>query len=279
MAFVFRSERNFSKSQNDNKNNYDSVNNLVFQKQNDNIIEDTNLVNNRYITNLLESPKHPFLSSSERIKKKQEDTPGPGTYNISNGYYNKHRQFSSRQDNAIPEEYDLFDLPLLRMKEIINENPGPGHYYPSEKDLFGGKFKRRNYSLNSKNNNTNNSLLKNNSKSINNIFRQNTNINKEKDNINNIDNNINQLLYISSPRKKMNENSPNKKKNDDSGELVENISMKNIKSPLSIQSSEDEKKTKDYDSRRINKTINNNSKVSGVTLDTERTSINTSKLS
>ena len=281
MAFVFRAERNFSKYQNENANDYqsDQVNNLIFSKQKDNVIEDTNLVNNRYNINLLDPQSPPFLSKVERIKKSKENSPGPGAYNISEGYYNKHRQFSSRQDNAIPEQYELFDLPLLRMKEVINDNPGPGHYNPSEKDLFGGKFKKNNsLSLNSKNNNINNSLSNKNSKSINIIFKQNKN-NINKDNSNDIDNNINQLLYISSPRKKINENSPNKKKNDEGDELVENLSMKNIRGPLSIQSTEEEKKIKENFGRRINKFKNNNSKMSGITLDTERTSINSTKLS
>ena len=71
MAFVFRAERNFSKYQNENVNDYqsDQVNNLIFSKQKDNVIEDTNLVNNRYNINLLDPPSPPFLSKVERIQK------------------------------------------------------------------------------------------------------------------------------------------------------------------------------------------------------------------
>ena len=279
MAFVFRSERNLCKSQDENINNYlpDQVNKSIFSKQNDNEIKDTNLVNNRYSTNALDTSAPPFLSGEKRLKKSKENTPGPGAYNICYDYYNKHRQFSSRQDNAIPEEYDLFDLPLLRMKEVINDNPGPGHYHPSEKDLFGGKFRKMSFSLNSKKNNNNNSSSSYNniSKRISILIRQSLNKNISND----IDKNINRLLYISSPRHRISENSAKKKKFDEGRELVENISMKNIRSPLSIKSIEDEKKKKENSGRRINDSKNNNSKVSGVTLDTERTSINSSKLS
>lgn len=276
MAFVFRSERNIIKSldyQNESNNNKnDQPNNLLQVKPNENILEDTNLINNRY--NILDSPSPPFLSSVERIKsnKKNDETPGPGSYNISKGYYNKHRQFSSRQDNSIPEEYDLINMPLLRMKEVINDNPGPGHYYPSEKDLFGGRFKNRNKStLNARN--KNNSSLSNISQSNNNIIRQ---TNNDKDNSKDMDNDINKLLYIYSPKKRKSENNTDKKVRNDCGELIENYSMKNIRGPLSIHSSNNgDIVIQNKNLRGLN---NNNSKISGMTLDTERTSINSSKL-
>ena len=273
MAFVFRAERNIMNSLNTqvetnicaNKEELNS-NTLSQIKSQDNILKDPNLINNRY--NNIFSLSPPFLTGAERNQyKKESNSPGPGTYNISKGYYNKHRQFSSRQENSKPEEYELFDLPLLRMKEVINDNPGPGYYNPSEKDLFGGKFTNKNKLLIKKNNNSS-------SNNEANIFK------KEKNAITNsnsleIDNNINKLIYIYSSKRrkgkkenmKKEENTEiNKKKIDEyGGELTENFSMKNIKSPLTMKISD-------------NNLGNNNSKISGVTLDTERTSINTSKL-
>ena len=281
MAFVFRSERgiiNPINFHNDNYNNYNSEN--LSTKPQENTIKDTDLMNNRY-NSIIDSPAPPFLSGAERNKSKNdENSPGPGTYNISKGYYNKHRQFSSRQENSKPEEYEIFDLPLLRMKGVTNNNPGPGYYHPSEKDLFGGKFKTKNKPKILINRN-NNSSLSNISHSVNNIFRK----DKNKEKVNNsieINKNMNKLVLIYSSKKRKNENEQNlinkdnnlnQKKVSDCGEIFENISMKNIR-PLSIQSSESDNKHKN------NRDIKyNNSKISGITLDTERTSINTSKLS
>ena len=282
MAFVFRAERNINMS-NNSRNEYNNYNNenqlnsniLSEVKSQENILKDLNLINNRY--NIIDSPSPPFLIGEERIKsKKEENSPGPGTYNISKGYYNKHRQFSSRQENSKPEEYEIFDLPLLRMKEVINDNPGPGQYYPSEKDLFGGKFKNKNKIIANRNNNS----------SVNNIYLTENNQKKQENNFHyksiDVEKDINNLVHIFSSKRrkkldsknlKINEKTVNKK-NMNEFEKSENFSMKNIKSPLNIQTSENEKKNNN--NRVLN---NNNSKISGLTLDTERTSINTSKFS
>ena len=267
MAFVFRAERNRINSLNSqNESNIYNYNkeeefnsNILSQiKSQENIFKYSNLINNRY-NNILDSPSPPFLTSAERnISKKEENSPGPGTYNISAGYYNKHRQFSSRQENSKPEEYELFDLPLLRMKEVINDNPGPGQYNPNEKDLFGGKYKN-----------------KNNYFSANNIFQKKNKIiiqdkKNKNDNSYEVENNIKKLIciYSSKKRKEDEQKENNKKKINDCGELVENTSMKNIRCPSTVKKSENNSGKN-----------NNNSKISGITLDTERTSINTSKLS
>ena len=298
MAFVFRSERNIFNPINSQKeiNNYNNSNenqiytNILSQvNPQENIIKDTNLINNRY-NNIYDSSSPPFLTGAERnISKKRENSPGPGSYNISKGYYNKHRQFSSRQENSKPEEYELFDLPLLRMKEVINDNPGPGHYNPSEKDLFGGKFKNKSKLLLNRNNN---SSLSNNSQSEYNYLFKNIKNKNENNGSLEVENNINKLIYIySSKRRKSGKdenlknsennmknnmkNNLNKKKFNDCGELPENFSMKNIRSPLSIQCSENDNKI----NNNLGMNNHNKSKISGITLDTERTSINSSKLS
>ena len=279
MAFVFRSERGIMQqlnSQNNNLNNENEINLNTISK--DNIIKDTDLINHRY-KNIIDPPAPPFLSGVERTKiQNDENSPGPGTYNISEGYYNKHRQFSSRQENTKPEEYEIFDIPLFRMRGVINNNPGPGHYNPSEKDLFGGRFKIKNKPKLLINRN-NKSSLSNISHSLNNIFKK--DINKENSHSIEINKNMNKLvlIYSSKRRKGENEQIINKeqspKKVNDCGEIMENFSMKNIRPPpLSIKTSESANKTKNNIGIR-----NNNSKLSGITLDTERTSINTSKLS
>ena len=270
MAFVFRSERkilNFLNSPNENNmENENNINsNILFQvKSQENILKDSNLFNNRY-NNLINSPSPPFLTGVERNKyNKNEDFPGPGKYNISKGYYNKHRQFSSRQENSKPEEYELFDLPLLRMKEVVNDNPGPGQYNPNEKELFGGKFRKRKKEILIRNN----SLLNNISQSS---IKRETQENKNLE----IGKNINNLICIYSSKRRKTDKEDNLEKKSNYGELSENYSMKNIKSSLSI-SSETEKKLKN--NLKINNN-NNNSKISGITLDTERTSKNISRLS
>ena len=287
MAFVFRSERNMMKSllpqsdnncDNDNYYKYSNISSPI--KTNENLLKDKSKQSSKKYSPL-ESPSPPFLSNTERNKQKKiEDSPGPGTYNISKGYYDKHRQFSSRQENSIPEEYDYYNLPLLRMKEVINENPGPGQYNPSEKDLFGGKFGNKNKIFPIF---RNNNVSENGSQSVSNIFKRRKS--SEKENSYDIDKNMDKLIYIYSPQKKVNNeekrinkvNNMSKKKLDDYGEVEGNISMKNIRGPLSSLSNESDNNII-MNNMGLNNN-NNNSKISGMTPDTERTSINTSKLS
>ena len=288
MAFVFRSERNMMKSllpqsdnncDNDNYYKYSNISSPI--KTNENLLKDKSKQSSKKYSPL-ESPSPPFLSNTERNKQKKiEDSPGPGTYNISKGYYDKHRQFSSRQENSIPEEYDYYNLPLLRMKEVINENPGPGQYNPSEKDLFGGKFGNKNKIFPIF---RNNNVSENGSQSVSNIFKRRKS--SEKENSYDIDKNMDKLIYIYSPQKKVNNeekrinkvNNMSKKKLDDYGEVEGNISMKNIRGPLSSLSNESDNNNIILNNMGLSNN-NNNSKISGITPDTERTSINTSKLS
>ena len=281
MAFVFRSERNFDKYLNI-QNNYSVKQNTQNSKSpikaNENII---NNANNSY-NNILSSQNPPFLSSSKRNKSiKIEQSPGPGSYNISNEYYNKHKQFSSRQENSIPKDNKFFNLPILRIKEFKNDNPGPGYYNPSEKDLFGGKYKNNNKFLINLMNGNNNNFFNNISKSVSNIFIKKNN---DKENSIDINNNLNKLMNISSAKKRIieNENNINKENSNNnsksrinSGVIFENASLRNIRSPISKHSYESD------NNKKKNKIgyYSNISKISGLTLDTERTSINTSKLS
>ena len=263
MAFVFRSERNILKPLQDNNDkefNFNELSPIKTQKDS----------NDRY-NNLLESPSPCFKSTERNRTMKIDDSPGPGAYNISKGYYDKHRQFSSRQDNAIPPEYDYFNIPIMRMKEVVNNNPGPGYYNPYESNLFGGKYKYNNTG----NNNSSNNI----SKSVNNIFRR--RIINDKDKINDIDKNMDTLIAISSPKKRKNElgkdkdNNPNNSKMVDFEKLFENKSLKDIKNPILLYSSDIEnikKKGKD----RLNSDF---SKKSGISLETEGTSVNSSKIS
>ena len=39
-------------------------------------------------------------------------------------------------------DFEYINLPSIRLKEVVNNNPGPGQYNPSEKDLFGAKSKK-----------------------------------------------------------------------------------------------------------------------------------------
>ena len=263
MAFVFRSERNILKP-------YQNNNEKEFNQNELSPIKTLNDSNDRY-NNILESPSPCFKSTERNRTKKIDDSPGPGAYNISKGYYDKHRQFSSRQDNAVPPEYDYFNIPLMRMKEVVNTNPGPGHYDPYESNLFKGKYKY--------NNTGNNNSFNNISKSVNNIFRR--KIINDTDKINDIDKNMDTLIAISSPKKRKNDlckdkdNSSNKSKMIDFERLFENKSLKNIKSPILLYSSEiDSIKKKNKD--RLH---SNFSKKSGISLETEGTSVNSSKIS
>ena len=265
MAFVFRSERNLLKPSKDNNEKEFNSNELSpIKTQKDS--------NDRY-NNLLESPSPCFKSTERNRTKKIDDSPGPGTYNISKGYYDKHRQFSSRQDNAIPPEYDYFNIPLMRMKEVVNNNPGPGYYNPYESNPIGGKYKY--------NNTGNDSSFNNISKSVNNIFRR--RIINDKDKIIDIDKNMDTLIAISSPKKRKNELSKDKDKDNNSNnskmvdfeKLFENKSLKNIKNPILLYSSEVDN-IKKKGKERLN---SNFSKKSGLSLETEGTSVNSSKIS
>lgn len=252
MAHIFHSERKSSKSLK-HQNNFNSENEF-----NTDAVTPIKLKSNN---NLLESPSPPFIPYVER-NRKTDDSPGPGSYDISKEFYNKHREFSSKPSYSIPVEYEYLNLPLLRMKEVINDNPGPGQYNPSEKDLFGGKFKKsKNFIFRN-----DNSLAK----SSNSIIRQRNNTDKD------YSKDLNKLIICSNRRrKKENEKNENNIELNDCGEPIDNLSQSKNQFPSSIYSFESENKK-----IKLNMGINKNiSKMSGLTLDTEGTSIESSKAS
>ena len=237
-----------------------SQNNFSDKEYNTNAVTPIKLKNNN---NILESLKPPFIPYVDR-KNIAEDSPGPGSYDISEGYYNKHRQFSSRQSYSIPEEYEYLNLPLLRRKEVINDNPGPGQYNPSENDLFGGKFKKnKNFLF------RNDNSLSNSSNNVNSIIRQRNNTNKD------YSKDLNNLIICPDRRKKENENNENNVELNDCGEPIDTFTPNKNKYPSSVYSFESENNKIKHNMRKDK----NISKFSGLTLDTERTSIDSSKVS
>ena len=161
MAFVFRSDRNFdfqkdsnnnSISINDDKINSDIITKLKKKEKNKQIKDE------KYNNNISNAKSVPFSSGSEKVNlNTKEETPGPGTYNINNLYFNRHRDFSSKEGFSDSMDYEYINLPSIRIKEVGNNNPGPGQYNPNEKELFGGRIKKL---YNKNTNNTKRNLSK-----------------------------------------------------------------------------------------------------------------------
>ena len=262
MAFVFRSERNFD-YQKDSNNNSIVYNEDKINKINSDIItklknkEKKKQLNNEKYTGYTSSKNVPFSSSSEKATfNTKEETPGPGAYNINKLYFNRHRQFSSREGFSNYIDYDYTNLPSIRMKEVGNNNPGPGQYNPNEKELFGGKFKKLyNMKINNKKRNT--------SKSANDIFF------KRKNDVNNINNHkiddMKDFFFVYSSKTK-DENS-----NRNNGRSSNASSIINNREPSTFRNNESEI----IINHKMNK---NNSYKSAGTLDTQRSSINSSKM-
>lgn len=250
MTHVFHSEKKSLKSLiNQNEKEYST-----------NVVTPVKLKSNN---NILESPKSSFIPYIDR-KRKAEDSPGPGSYDINEGYYNKHRQFSSKESYSIPSEYEYLNLPILRRKEVINDNPGPGQYNPSEKDLFGGKFKK-NKNLHFRNDNS----LSNSSNRVNSINKRRNNTYKD------YSKDLNNLIICSERRKKEDEKNENYVELNDCGEPIDNFTPNKDQYPSSVYSFES-------DNNKINHNLGKNknfSKITGLTLDTEGTSIDSSKVS
>ena len=255
MAHVFHSEKKSLTS-------LIPQNNFSEKEYESNVVTPIKLKNNN---NILESPKPPFIPYVDR-KRIVEDSPGPGSYDISEGYYNKHRQFSSKQSYSIPAEYEYLNLPLLRNKEVINDNPGPGQYNPSDKDLFGGKFKKNKNLLLRKDNS-----LSNSSNSVHSIIKQRNNTYKD------YSKDLNNLIICSERRKKENEKNENEINIElnDCGVPIDNFTPNKNQYPSSVYSYESENK-------KIKHNLGKNknfSKITGLTLDTEGTSLDSSKIS
>ena len=258
MAFVFRSKRDFNYQQESSIDSY-SVNSPEEQI----IQEKQKLLINKYNKISNNNKKIPFSSSSEKISmkiKEKDTTPGPGSYNVNKLYYNKHKEFSSKEgfdDNT--SDFDFFSLPSIRIKGTINDNPGPGQYDMNEKELFGGKFKKI-YNM-KKNINSN---LSKSAKYIITDKKNNINNNSNINNIN-INNDIKEYIFISSAKSNIEKdiNSNNNKNNNSALNIKEPLTYRNNESDIMILK---------------NKKNKNISKISGATLETQRSSINSSKL-
>ena len=143
MAFVYRSPKNLEvlPDKNDNMN----YNIAMFKYINDNSqILKTNSFNYRSI---------PFLSNTDKLINKVEETPGPGHYNIDNNPENFiHKQYI--KNNKIKYKDSLYDfyslVNCLDIKKDKKSNPEPGEYNPGMHELYGANIKNKNYQKNYK---------------------------------------------------------------------------------------------------------------------------------
>ena len=276
MAFVFRSERNFDYQKEPNKDSSFTLNDKNIQKFNDEIItklrkkkEKRNQLNNDKHTNnnseISNSVNIPFFSTSEKaIINSKDETPGPGAYNINKLFFNRHKQFSLREGFSDTNEFDFFNLPSIRLKEVPNNNPGPGQYYPNERDLFGGKFKKI---YNTKINNKFRTL----SKSARDIFIKKKNDKKINDSNNNFDD-MKDIIQVSSSGVKRVKTKDNTINNIETKNPSYNSSLiLNKRQPSTFRNNESEMYIR-------NKKRKNISRISGASLDTQRSSLNSSHL-
>ena len=268
MAFVFRSERKF-----DYDYHNDSIQDLSINSKetiklgNSDIIDKIKEQELKLIFNSINNIKKksnrnpPFSTSSERVSRNTKDeTPGPGAYNINKLYFNRHRQFSSRRSFSERNGKEFFNFPTIRLKGVSNDNPGPGQYEPNEKDLFGGKFKKL-YK-----NKVN--IIRNLSRSAKDIFIENI---KDIKDINNIQNDMKDFIFVSSSnvtkRKNLNFKNNNSNNNEKS---FNSSSFINMKESFILKNHESE-----LFKNKFNK---NNSRLSGATIDTQKSSLNTSNI-
>ena len=276
MAFVFRSERKLDYQKEPNKDYSLVINDQKMQKLKDVIRtklqkknEKRNQLNkDKFINSNLDlsnSINVPFFSTSEKaIINSKDETPGPGAYDINKLCFNKHKEFSLREGFSDANEFDFFNLPSVRLKEVKNNNPGPGQYYPNEKELFGGKFKKK---YNMKYHDKFRTL----SKSAKDIFIKRKNYNKINDNSNNNFDDMKDIIQVSSSkikRVKAN-NSVNNNNNETKNQSYNSSLILNKRQPSTFRNDESEILIK-------NRKHKNNSHISGATLDTQRTSLNSS---
>ena len=263
MAFVFRSERNLEYQKdlnqeqaknNDNtskKQNFDIILNLQKDEKAKQINKEK--LNKSSNSNFITIKKSPFSSNTERSSLiKKEKIPGPGAYNINKLYFDHKRQFSSRESFNDSYGYEYINLPSIRIKSPGNNNPGPGQYNPNEEELFGGKFKKL-YNMKSK-------IKKRNitSKSMSDIFLE----RKANIDINKIDD-MKDCIFVYLSQRKIDSYNKN---NDRSSISFSNANNKNnYNKELYYKSNENETLKK-----------NKEKKLSTASLDTQRSSINSS---
>jgi len=147
MAFVFKSAKNLEMIPKKLK-----VNNL-YKEQEEYSAKNKN-----------KSALVPFLSKSEKLFEKIEDTPGPGQYNIQKAPNNFiHKQYIKKNIEQYKDSFNGF-VNLMNnfgFKFEVNITPGPGDYNPGENKNFGAKIKRQNTFRNNFLLNQNENMLKN----------------------------------------------------------------------------------------------------------------------
>ena len=89
----------------------------------------------------------PFLSNTEKLYEKIEETPGPGQYDIQNNSENYvHKQYikknTANYKDSITKVFTLMNNIYYMLED--NRTPGPGEYNPGESKNFGAKAKKQN---------------------------------------------------------------------------------------------------------------------------------------
>ncbi len=106
----------------------------------------------------------PFLSKSEKLFEKIEETPGPGQYNIQKAPDNYiHKQYIKKNIEQYKDSLNGF-VNLMNnfgVKFEVNTTPGPGDYNPGENKNFGAKIKKLNNFRNNFLINQNENMLRN----------------------------------------------------------------------------------------------------------------------
>ena len=272
MAFVFRSERKFDYDYHNDSFQDLSINSKEALKLGNSDIIDKLEQEKKMLLNSINNIKNksnrnpPFSTSSERVSfNTKDETPGPGAYNINKLLFNRHRQFSSRRSFSEHNGNEFFNFPTIRLKGVSNDNPGPGQYEPNESDLFGGKFKQL---YKNKIN-----IIRNLSKSAKDIFLENIKDIKDiKDNNINNQNYIKDFIFVSSSSitKRKNPQIRNNNSNYNNDKSFNSSSFINMKDSSIIKNHESEILKKKFKK--------NNSHFSGATIDTQKSSLNTSNV-
>ena len=89
----------------------------------------------------------PFLSNTEKLYEKIEETPGPGQYDIQKNSDNYiHKQYIKKNTANYKDSLNKFFniMNNIYYKFEDNRTPGPGEYNPGENNNFGAKAKKHN---------------------------------------------------------------------------------------------------------------------------------------
>ena len=138
MAFVFRKEKNLETLP---IKNWDISPKTQVLKRLKNISQFSKSKYDSFNNNSI-----PFLSNTEKLLEKTEETPGPGSYNIENSPENFiHKQYIKNNIDKYKESlYDSYSI-LKSISFRLNKKstPGPGEYNPGKYELFGEKIKNK----------------------------------------------------------------------------------------------------------------------------------------